>query len=127
MVFKDFKEIVHSLLLGNVKVPDDKFLRRLVHSALVEVASNTKPLVLITSDVLFTPLKFLDERYFIRVPNFINCEKDEIDIDLDLIMAVAYISCSAIVVRLDEKSFFISKSREIINNFNWNKYEQDSE
>lgn len=90
MTFGEFKSYLLSFMPGRTDLPDDSTIRALVHRALKRIAKETVPLRLVVDDPSqITVIRKIDEDTFIRTPLFPFRDDDDIDIDSELIDAVA--------------------------------------
>lgn len=111
------------LRAGNKQIPkDDESLILLIQDALIEVAQKTEPLVLITLDNELKIIKVLEDGLYLREPKQIIDDNSLIEIDTDLIKAVAHIVISSFS---DNDNFVKHKTHanKYINDYNWARFE----
>jgi hypothetical protein len=121
MKFSEFREYLVGVTTGDKIVPTDKVLYFFIHKAIKATALQTKPLKLVSNDIRDKVLFIIEDGYFIRVPNEIKDEQSEIDIDDDLILAVAYYTASMFVHR-DNKKKYKEDYHLQVSEYNWNRY-----
>lgn len=121
MKFSDFKILLESVTAGDRKLPDDSILFITIHQAIKRTAVETKPLQLMTNDIRDEIFFLVEEGYAIRLPNAIVSVDSEIDIDDDLIYAVAYATASLVG---NGKNFAMYENgfSTQINNYRWARY-----
>ena len=97
-------------------LPPDQVLRLMVHRALKRIAKETVPLRLIVNDtVQNTIIRKVDDNSYIRTPKMPYREDDDIDIDSELIEAVAHHVCSELEPQ--RKGHYLQQyEREILQN-----------
>jgi len=95
----------------------------IVHKAICDVALEAKPLHLVTENVAYEPLLLLVDPAFLRMPSKPIQDEDLIDIDDDLVTAVAYKTWEIIEINRDNKLYFKKMCMDDINSYLWRIYE----
>lgn len=120
MTYGDFRTNLKSLSADKKALTLEE-LAPIVHHSLIQVASKTDPLVLITNDKEKKILQNLEDGLFVREPNIPTDETSIIDIDNTLIYAVLYITASK-VSHNDNILKYKKEAELIINNYNWERH-----
>lgn len=123
MKFQEFKKILNVLRAGDKQIPnDDEVLIFVTHNALIEVAQKTEPLVLVTLDNELKIIKVLEDGLYIKEPKEIVDDDSIIEIDDDLIKAVAHTVISSFSTNdnLLKHKTYVNK---YINDYNWERFE----
>jgi hypothetical protein len=95
MTFFMFKNIVSGLLIGDNTLPkDDNVIKGLTNYALTTVAERADSMHLMTLDPLENLVRKAHGDYYVRVPKVPKYEDDDIDIDSELVFAVARLVAS---------------------------------
>jgi len=94
MTAEDFKPIILSKSVGRTKLPEDRELFERIFSALKRVAFDTMPLRLtekvpINELITFSVFRRVDRELYIRTPAKPITSDDDIDMDAELLDAVA--------------------------------------
>ena len=118
MVYSEFKNYLNSIMPGRetANLPPDTVLRTQIFRALKRIAKETVPLKLVVNDnSQNTVIRKLDNDTFIRFPLEVYRDDDDIDIDDELIDAVAAHVASEIEPQ--RKGHFLQQyEREILLN-----------
>ena len=97
MTFGEMKELIRSYLpnrYDNLQI-SDATLRLMVHRALKRIAKETVPLKLVVNDITgLTVIRKVDDQTYIRYPIIPYGDDSDIDIDEELVEAVAAHVCS---------------------------------
>lgn len=126
MKFQEFKKLLEVLKVGGKLPKDDDILTFVTHNALVEVAQKTEPLVLITIDKESKIIKVLEDGLYLKEPRKIIDDNSLIEIDDDLIRAVAHVVISNFS---DNENLLRHKTHvsKYINDYNWARFESFNE
>jgi len=118
MVFSELKDLILFQMPGRYEtnLPPDNVLRLMVHRALKRIAKETVPLRLVVSDPSqLTVIRKLDDETYIRTPRLPYRNDDDIDIDSELVEAVAHHVCSELEPQ--RKGHYLQQyEREIVQN-----------
>jgi|GEM_PF-5859790 len=123
MNFKEFKELIQILRSGNKAIPQsDSVLSSLVEEAIKDVAKKTNPLILVTSlHQEIKVIKNIEKDLYIKEPRKIIDDNSLIEIDDELLQAVAHTVISQFSTNdnLLKHKVFASK---FINDYNWERF-----
>lgn len=124
MNFGELKELIQILRAGDKVVPKSDFvLISLVQEAMKEVAKKTNPLVLVTPlHQEIKVIKNIEQGLYIKEPRKIVDDETLIEIDEELIQAVAHSVISSFVSS-DNLLKHKTHVAKIINDYNWERYE----
>ena len=118
MTFGELKELIQDQIPGHydTPLPEDPVLRRMVHRALKRIAKETVPLRLVVNDITgLTVIRKIDDSTYIRSPLMPYRDDSDIDIDEELVEAVAAHVCSELEPQ--RKGHFLQQyEREIMQN-----------
>ncbi len=121
MKYSEFKEVLAGVTTGDKTLPSDNVLYVFIDRAIRATALETKPLVLVSDDIRDDILFMIEDEYFIRTPKKITTVDDVLDIDEDLILAVAYFTASLFVHRDNKKKYKDNFDFEV-SSYNWARY-----
>ena len=121
MKYGDFKVHLEQIMSGDKKVPTDDSLKPILLQSLIQVASSTEPLVLMSKNIADEMLRTVDNELFIRMPRIPNTDDDIIDIDEALVYAVSYIVASKISSNKTLVKYKI-EAKSIISDYQWQRY-----
>jgi len=118
MVYSEMKDLIKNQMPGryNTELPPDEVIRLMVHRALKRIAKETVPLRLVVNDASqLTIIRKVDDDTFIRFPIMPFRDDDDIDVDEELVEAVAAHVCSELEPQ--RKGHFLQQyEREIRQN-----------
>jgi hypothetical protein len=118
MVFSEMKDLILLQMPGRYEdeLPPDKVVRLMIHRALKRIAKETTPLRLVVSDPSqLTVIRKLDDDTYIRTPRMPYRDDDDIDVDNELMEAVAAHVCSELEPQ--RKGHYLQQyEREIMQN-----------
>jgi hypothetical protein len=118
MIFSEMKDLIRNQMSGRYDqdLPPDSVIRQAVHRALKRIAKETVPLRLVTNDPSqLTVIRKIDNDTYIRFPLMPYRDDDDIDIDEELVEAVAAHVCSELEPQ--RKGHYLSVyEREIVLN-----------
>ena len=116
MTYGEFKSYLLSFLPGRDVLPNDGVLRHIVGRGLKRIAKETVPLWLtVSSPDSVTVLRKIDNNTYIREPRSPYSDDDDVDIDNELLEAVAFYVASEIEPQ--RKGHYLSNyEREIAQN-----------
>jgi hypothetical protein len=118
MVFSELKDLILFQMPGRYEtdLPPDSVLRLMVHRALKRIAKETVPLRLVVSDPSqLTVIRKLDDETYVRTPRLPYRDDDDVDIDSELVEAVAHHVCSELEPQ--RKGHYLQQyEREIVQN-----------
>ena len=96
MLVQDFREVILEKSNGRTTLPADAKLYQRIHTALKKIAKDTVPLKLVEQvdvdggeQLLFSVLRRIDNKTFIRKPLRPTSEGENVDIDEELLDATA--------------------------------------
>lgn len=119
MTYGVLKNIVTGLLVGDNVLPnDDAVVRGLVEYALITVATQADSMHLMTLDNTGNTLRIARGDYYIRVPNTPGVDDESVDIDRELVFAVARYIAS--YVSSNKGGIHVQAANRIILDFNSN-------
>ena len=122
MNYSALKSLVSGLLIGDHVLPDDPVvLQGLVQYALTTVAMKAESLHLMTLNTTEEILRLAKGDYLIRMPLVPTLDTDEIDIDNELVFAVARYIAS--YLSRDKGGIHVQAAERIILDFNAKTYE----
>ncbi|WP_151946621.1 hypothetical protein [Aliarcobacter butzleri] len=123
MNFQEFKKILEILRAGNNQIPkDNETLIFITHNALIEVAQKTEPLVLVTIDKEQKIIKVLEDGLYLKEPRKIIDDNSLIEIDEDLIRAVAHVVISNFS-NTDNLLKHKTQASKYINDYVWERFD----
>ncbi|MBD3830649.1 MAG: hypothetical protein IE890_09190, partial [Arcobacter sp.] len=123
MNFQEFKKILDVLRAGNNQIPkDNEVLIFITHNALIEVAQKTEPLVLMTIDKEQKIIKVLEDGLYLKEPRKIIDDNSLIEIDEDLIRAVAHVVISNFS-NTDNLLKHKTHASKYINDYIWERFD----
>lgn len=122
MTFGEFKPFLEDITVGDRKIPNDTTLSILIHQSMKELAIDTKPLTLLSNDIRDEVLFVTEDGFFIRVPNIVKDDSDVLDMDDDLITALAYLVASHFG-HSDNYNKYMNFYHRQTNTYNWGRYE----
>jgi hypothetical protein len=112
-----FKTVVSGLLIGDNTLPkDDNVIKGLTIYALTTVAERADSMHLMTLDPGENLVRQAHGDYFVRVPHAPKYEDDEMDIDSELVFAVARLVAS--YISKDKGGIHAKEANRIILDFN---------
>ena len=117
MTYDELKNITSGLLVGDVALPQDEdVLRGLVKYALTTVATQANSMRLMTLDETRPILRLARGDYYIRVPDTPEDDVDLVDIDDELVFAVARYIAS--YISKDKGGIHVNAADRIIKDYN---------
>ena len=122
MTFGEFKPFLEDIAIGDRKIPNDITLSIFISQSMKRLAVDTKPLTLLSNDIRDEVLFVTKDGYFIRVPNVVKDESDVLDMDDDLILALAYLVASHFG-HSDNYNKYMNLYYGQTNIYNWGRYE----
>jgi hypothetical protein len=122
MTFGEFKPFLEDITVGDRKIPNDTTLVIFLSQSMKRLAVDTKPLTLLSNDISEEVLFITEDGYFIRVPNIVKDDSDVLDMDDDLILALAYLVASHFG-HSDNYLKYMNLYYGQTNNYNWGRYE----
>lgn len=119
MTFGELKATVRSRLVGESKIAlEDAAMQTFTAEALIRTANSCVPLKLLTRDIItHTPLRQVDESYYIRMPKTPTNDADKLDIDESLSLAIVYFVCAAIA--RNPNAPFEAMAQAVIDSHRW--------
>ena len=125
MTFLEFQEFCESNKSGDIKLPQtvDEY-KPLIQESLEYIAKRPDciPIHLVTNDLTKEDLRFINISQIMRRPIAPSTNEDKIDIDEQLVYAVAYDLLSNRTKNTQDKAVKASKRDEEISNYIWNSY-----
>ena len=122
MTYDELKNITSGLLIGDVALPQDEdVLRGLVKYALTTVATQANSMRLMTLDETRPILRLAGGDYYIRVPDTPEDGVDLVDIDDELVFAVARYIAS--YISKGKGGIHVNAADRIIKDYNAKVYE----
>lgn len=124
MTLANFKILCEAKRKGDIKLPsENEIYQVLIQESLEYVAKECIPIELLKDDCLAEDkFRLLDEKYHLRKPIATSEDAGVIDIDEQLVYAVAYDFLANRTADMTKASFYTSKRDEEISNFKWNSY-----
>ena len=126
MTFKDFKTILISEMTGDKSLKndgtDDHVILPVLNQALQYVGKEAQAAYLISNDIRESLLDVLCGNYILRKPALVKDDDSILDIDPDLEMAVVFHVAYSFGY-IDNKKYYASRCRTIINEYQWLIYE----
>ncbi len=118
MVYSEMKDLILYQMPGRYmdSLPPDAVVRLMIHRALKRIAKETLPLRLVVNSITSVSiLRKLDDETYIRIPLAPYRDDDDIDIDNELLEAVAAHVCSELEPQ--RKGHYLQQyEREIVQN-----------
>lgn len=125
MTYGAFKTFLKSIMRGDKNLPqkdntvDDEVLKPLVIQSLKDVARETTPLVLLTTNMSEEFVKQLKNGLYIRKPKTPTDDNTELEMDEDLVYAVAYFTAYKLGSESKKKGYK-NDGIDAIDKFEWN-------
>jgi len=118
MTFGELRDITSMLVLGDFTVPaEDVRLIPLLKLAYTEIADMATPLKWLTLNKDVAILRQGVGDYFVRMPSLPVDPTDELDIDSELVPAVARLMASYIAKELSTKAYHKAESAKILKKY----------
>lgn len=123
MTLSKFNIFLQSKKKGDIKLPDsNEKLQPSLQESLEYVAKKCKPIDLRTSDFSKETLRFISANLQIRKPIATIVNEEKIDIDEQLVYAVAYDLLANKSTELKNIARYEDKRDEEISTYEWNNY-----
>lgn len=123
MTYGDFKISIEALLLGDKKLPENKYVLSFLKQGLERVASDCSPLSLVSEDIEDDIFIYLNgSGQFIRVPNLPVSDGDLIDLDNSLLGALSNLVASYISTRPEVYQKCMINADKALMDYKWNMY-----
>jgi len=118
MTFAELKDQVSVLLIGDNPLPKDNSKQiAALKLAYIEIADMASPLKWLTLNKDVSIMRKAMGSYFIRMPNVPVDDTDELDIDSELVPAVARLLASYIAKEIRMKDYHRSLAKDILKKY----------
>lgn len=126
MTLAEVKKSLLALLATDMKskILDDVVVP-LVNDGIEEIAIECEPLNLLSRNVDDDVLKFVDDEWFVKVPNRV--ENDDDEIPLHGVLNQALVQYVAMHISRENKEFFAIKYKRLKRDYMWQKHRECSE
>lgn len=118
MTFLDLKSQTSVLLTSDVRLPrDDNVVISSLKIAFIEISDMSSPLRWLTLSPYGRIMRNGPGDYFVRAPDMPTNDTSELDIDDELVPAVAFMMASYIAKEIRTKQYYYSKASEIMKRY----------